>query len=125
MTERLYRDSANICKFLVMTRTMTLITLIMMIMTRTFILLLITIVHLIIIIDIAVLVRAVVSSHHNTSHTEYIPIPYDILNSTNYTSTDIILTFTPILVFLSSFRHKVLFLYLVHILLLSFCYFNA
>ena len=105
MTERLYRDSADLYNFLVMMRTMTLITLIMMIMTRIFILLLITIVNQII-LDIAVLVRVEVSSHHNTSHTDPTPTPYDTLNSTNYTSTDIILTFTLILVFLSSFRHS-------------------
>ena len=121
-TTRLYRDSANICNFLLTMGTTTLITLIMMMMTRTIILLLITIVNLII-LDIAVIVRAEVSSHNNTSHIGLTSTPHDTLNSINYNSIDTILTFTPILVFLSSFRHKVLFLYLVHTLLLSFYHF--
>ena len=122
MTERLYKNSTNIFNFLVMTRTMTLKIMIIMIKTRTFIHLLITMVNLII-PDIAMLVRAEVSSHHDTSQIEHTPTPHDTLTSTNYIFTDIILTFTPILVFLSSFRHKILFLYKVHIIIISFCYF--
>ena len=119
MTERLYRDSVKTYNFLFMMRTMTPIIMIMMMMTRTIILLLITIVNLII-FDIAVIVRAEVSSHNNTSHIELASTPHDTLNSTNYTSTDTIITFNTILIFLSSFCHKLLFLYLLPVLLLSF-----
>ena len=90
MTERLYRDSTNNCIFLVTMRAISLITLIMMMLTRTIILLLI-IVNLII-LDIAVIVRADVSSHNVTSHTGLTSTPHDTLNSTNYKSTDTILT---------------------------------
>ena len=122
MTERLYRDSANNCIFLFTMRAISLITLIMMMMTRTITLLLITIVNLII-LDIAVIVRADVSSHNIIPHTGLTSTPHDTLNSTNYKSTDTILTFTPILVFLLSCHRKVLFLYLVDLLLLIFYYF--
>ena len=116
MTERLYRDSTTNYNFLLTIGVISLITLILMMMTRTIILLLITIVNLII-LDIAVIVRAEVSSHNYTSHTGLTSTPHDTLNSTHYKSTNTILTFTRILVFMSSFRHKILFLYLVHILL--------
>ena len=122
MTEQLYSDSTTNCIFLVTMRVISLITLLMMIMTRTIILLLITIVNLII-LDIAVILRAEVSSHNSTSHTGLTSTPHDTLKSTHYKSTNTILPFIHILVFMSSFRHKVLFLYLVHILLLLFYYF--
>ena len=118
MTEQLYRVSVTICNFLVMLRTMTLITMIMM-MTRKIILILITIVNLLI-LDIAVIVSAAVLSHNNPFHIWLTPTSHDTQTSPNYTSTDIILIFTTTLVFLSSFRHKVLFLSLVHVLLFSF-----
>ena len=119
MTERLCRNSVQNFNFLVMMRNMTLITIIIMMMTRTIILIMITIVNLII-LEIAMIVRAEVSSQNNTSHTGITPTLHDTLNSTNYTSTDTIFTFTTILVFLSSFCRKVYFLYLVHVLLILF-----
>ena len=120
MTERLYRVSVDIRNFLVMMMTMTLITMIMTMMTRTTITLLLIMIVNIIILDIAVIVRAEVSSYNNTSHTELTATLNDILISTNYISIDTIFPFTIILVSLSSFRHNFLFLYLVYVLLLSF-----